>query len=199
MLDRPGKTQSVLRKKVAVKSAALAVFSLCLLAVLCGLLSVRAGGIVPLHTVYSSFAAVMNIQRVQIEDSFLTGDQEQMLVAQLQNSKNSSVDAARQQSWKVVRMRVTGYCPCSKCCGRHADGITACNYRIKTGDVFVAADRKVSFGTELIIPGYNQERPVEVLDRGRLIRGNRLDVFFHSHAVAKKWGTKYLDVLVNAD
>lgn len=101
--------------------------------------------------------------------------------------------------WQTVRMRVTAYCPCRICCGRHANGITACNHRIRPGDVFVAADKFYPFGTEMIIPGYNHNQPVEVRDRGRLIKGNRLDVFFHSHRTAKKWGVKYLDVLVKMD
>lgn len=98
--------------------------------------------------------------------------------------------------WQVVRMRVTAYCPCPKCCGRHSNGITACNHRIGPGDTFVAADKYYKFGTEMIIPGYNNNQPVTVKDRGRLIKGNRLDVFFPSHRTAKKWGVKYLDVLV---
>ncbi len=98
--------------------------------------------------------------------------------------------------WRVVRMQVTAYCPCSICCGNYADGITACNHRIQPGDTFVAADPKYRFGTEMIIPGYNGNQPVEVLDRGGVIKGNRLDVFFHSHQVARKWGVRTLDVLV---
>ena len=99
-------------------------------------------------------------------------------------------------AWKTIRMRVTAYCPCRKCCGKHADGRTANNHRIRSGDVFTAADKKFRFGTELIIPGYNNNEPVKVLDRGRVIRGNRLDVFFNSHRQAKKWGVKYLDIKI---
>lgn len=101
--------------------------------------------------------------------------------------------------WQVVRMKVTAYCPCKICCGRHADGITACNHRIRPGDRFIAADKFYRFGTEMIIPGYNQNQAVEVKDRGRLIKGNRLDVFFSSHRTAMKWGVKYLDVLVKTE
>ena len=98
--------------------------------------------------------------------------------------------------WQTVRMRVTAYCPCEKCCGRFADGITACGHKIRPGDAFVAADRKFSFGTEMIIPDYNNDKPIKVFDRGGAIRGNRLDVFFHSHKEAQKWGVKYIDVKV---
>ena len=102
-------------------------------------------------------------------------------------------------NWQVVRMKVTAYCPCRICCGKHSDGITANNHRIRSGDVFVAADKKVPFGTAMIIPGYNHDMPVEVMDRGRLIKGNRLDVFMHSHREAQKWGCRELDVFVKID
>jgi 3D (Asp-Asp-Asp) domain-containing protein len=101
--------------------------------------------------------------------------------------------------WQTVRMRVTGYCACRKCCGKFSDGITASNHRIRRGDVFVAADKFYGFGTEMVIPGYNRSKTVTVQDRGRVIKGNRLDLFFDSHRRAQKWGVKYLDVLVKVD
>lgn len=93
-------------------------------------------------------------------------------------------------------MRVTAYCPCQECCGRNSDGKTASGHKIKLGDTFVAADKRYPFGTEIIVPGYNNSRPVKVLDRGFAIRGNRLDVFFDSHRKARIWGVKYLPVKV---
>lgn len=100
------------------------------------------------------------------------------------------------ESWHVVRMRVTGYCSCPKCCGKFSDGRTASNHRIRKGDVFVAADKRYRFDTEMIIPGYNTDRSVSVQDRGRVIKGNRLDLYFDTHQQAKKWGVKYLNVMV---
>ena len=98
--------------------------------------------------------------------------------------------------WQTVPMRVTAYCPCEKCCGKYSNGQTACGHKIRPGDAFVAADKEYSFGTEIIIPGYENAEPVKVLDRGGAIRGNRLDVFFASHEDALKWGVKHLDVKV---
>ena len=103
---------------------------------------------------------------------------------------------AEEPDYEIVRMRVTAYCPCKKCCGKFSDGITACNHKIRSGDAFVAADKRYEFGTELVIPGYNNNEPVKVLDRGGAIKGNKLDVFFHSHRQARKWGVRYLDVKV---
>ena len=96
-------------------------------------------------------------------------------------------------------MRVTGYCPCPKCCGKHSDGITASGHKITGGDTFVAADREYGFGTQMTVPGYNDSKPVAVLDRGGAIRGDRLDVFFSSHEEARRWGVQYLPVKVRID
>jgi 3D (Asp-Asp-Asp) domain-containing protein len=98
--------------------------------------------------------------------------------------------------WRIVRMKVTGYCPCPKCCGQYSDGITANGHKIQPGDTFVAADKRFSFGTEMVIEGYNNGKPVKVLDRGGAIRGNKLDAFFHTHQEALEWGVRYIDVKV---
>lgn len=92
-------------------------------------------------------------------------------------------------------MIVTAYCPCEKCCGKWADGITASGHRIAPGDKFVAAPPWIPFGTLLSIPGYSDE-PVPVLDRGSAIRGNKIDVFFNSHNAALEWGVQELEITV---
>ena len=110
----------------------------------------------------------------------------------------SVVNTAPQQrsQWQTVRMRVTAYCACRRCCGKFADGITASGHKIRRGDTFAAADKRYSFGTEMVVAGYNKGKPIKVLDRGGAIRGNKLDVFFNSHRKARQWGVKYIDVKV---
>ncbi len=117
-------------------------------------------------------------------------------VGRLAPSEVENDHTTRDSSWRAVRMRVTGYCPCRRCCGKYSDGITASGHRIKRGDEFVAADKKHPFGTRVIVPGYNNAKPVRVLDRGGVICGDRLDVFFDSHHEAREWGTRYLAVRV---
>jgi 3D (Asp-Asp-Asp) domain-containing protein len=99
---------------------------------------------------------------------------------------------------RVVIMEVTAYCPCKKCCGPRAQGITASGKRVNyNGGLFVAADKNVfAFNTMLKIPGYANERPVPVLDRGGAIKGNKLDVYFPSHTQALKWGRQKIAVTV---
>jgi len=98
--------------------------------------------------------------------------------------------------WQSIQMRVTANCPCPKCCGQYSDGVTASGHKIRPGDTFVAADGRYSFGTEMLIPGYSNSRPVQVLDRGGAIKGNRLDVFFATHQEALEWGVRHLDIRV---
>jgi len=69
--------------------------------------------------------------------------------------------------WRTVHMRVTSYCACRKCCGKYSDGRSASGHKIGQGDTFVAADKRHSFGTKMIVPGYNDRRPVQVLEIGR--------------------------------
>jgi 3D (Asp-Asp-Asp) domain-containing protein len=98
----------------------------------------------------------------------------------------------------VVTMEVTAYCPCKKCCGPRAAGITASGKTVDYDDgKFVAADTKVlPFGTRVSIPGYHGGSPVEVIDRGGAIKGNKLDVFFESHEAALRWGRRKLAVTI---
>lgn len=128
--------------------------------------------------------------------------QEQELIAALMKEvvvKTDREKLVESGHWRVVLMRVTGYCPCSQCCGVFSDGITANNHPIQPGDTFVAADKSYPFGTEMMIQGYNTGQPVEVTDRGGAIKGNRLDLFFHTHQEALQWGVQYLDVLIKTD
>jgi 3D (Asp-Asp-Asp) domain-containing protein len=85
--------------------------------------------------------------------------------------------------------RVTAYCPCSKCCGKWSDGMTASGAPAK--GKLIAAPKDIPFGTWLNVPGYGW---AEVKDRGGSIKGKRLDVFFESHQEAMNWGVQYLEI-----
>ena len=98
----------------------------------------------------------------------------------------------------VVWMEVTAYCPCTKCCGPNAHGMTASGKDVGyNGGAFVAADTaQYSFGTRLSIPGYHDGQSVEVIDRGSAIKGDHLDVFFPTHQQALQWGRQRLPVTI---
>ena len=108
--------------------------------------------------------------------------------------KSTPLTAGRIQ---VIWMEVTAYCPCEKCCGSHASGITASGRNVRyNGGRFVAADSRFKFGSRLLVPGYFSDKPVEVIDRGGAIKGDRLDVFFPTHQEAIAWGRKFIPVTV---
>jgi 3D (Asp-Asp-Asp) domain-containing protein len=99
---------------------------------------------------------------------------------------------------RTIWMEVTAYCGCKKCCGPRACGLTASGRSTAyNGGLFVAADtRLLPFETQLKIPGYAGDMPVEVIDRGRAIRGEHIDVFFPTHAQAVAWGRRWLPVTI---
>ena len=98
----------------------------------------------------------------------------------------------------TLRMEVTAYCPCTKCCGENAQGITASGRDVSYNNSrFVAADTSVlPFHTKLVIPGYHDGATVEVIDRGGAIKGNKLDLYFPTHEEALQWGRKWIDVTI---
>lgn len=99
---------------------------------------------------------------------------------------------------RTIRMEVTAYSPDARSCGKFADGITASGYSVWTnGMKLVAADTRVlPFNTLVSIPGYNNGRPVPVLDRGGAIKGNKLDLLYPTHEQALQFGRKHLTVTV---
>lgn len=115
--------------------------------------------------------------------------------ASVTDEASTEAESAR-EGYIIITMRVTAYCPCEVCCGDWSDGYTASGHKIMQGDRFIAADKRYPFGTEIIIPGYNNNEYVKVLDRGRVIVGDRLDVFFNTHDEALRWGVQYIDVKI---
>ncbi|MFA9477265.1 3D domain-containing protein [Phycisphaerales bacterium AB-hyl4] len=95
-------------------------------------------------------------------------------------------------------MTVTAYSPDEQSCGVWADGWTASGYSVWTnGMKLVAADISIlPFGSIVSIPGYNNGEPVEVLDVGGAIKGNRLDVLYPTHERALQWGVQRLKITV---
>lgn len=106
-------------------------------------------------------------------------------------SSNSSRTENISTSGTAKIFKVTAYCPCSKCCGKWSNGITAMGTTAKAGRT-VAASSQFSFGTKLLING----KVYTVEDRGGAIKGNRIDMYVNSHSEALRWGVKYLPVKV---
>ena len=113
--------------------------------------------------------------------------------------------------YETIRMQVTGYCACEKCCGWERDekgrpvyaygplkgqrkiiGKTAAGTRARRGAI--AADTNVfPMGTIMYVEGYGYG---VVEDRGSAIVGRHIDLFFKSHDKALEWGKQTIDVKV---
>lgn len=86
---------------------------------------------------------------------------------------------------------VTAYCPCEKCCGPWADGITASGTYAEPG--VIAVDKNIiPLGSTVLIDG--QEYRAE--DTGSAIKGNRIDIYCSSHNVALDYGIQHHEVWV---
>jgi 3D (Asp-Asp-Asp) domain-containing protein len=161
----------------------------CVLSFLAGVAYTKAGmPITLLNATQTDTQSSSDESEVEVKAVSIPEEQKEQL--------NTESKSEPTEKWRMVRMKVTGYCPCSKCCGEYSDGITANGHKIQPGDTFVAADKRYSFGTEMVIEGYNNGKPVKVLDRGGAIKGNKLDAFFHTHQEALEWGVRYIDVKV---
>lgn len=100
----------------------------------------------------------------------------------------------------VIEVLVTAYCPCEKCCGKNADGITS-----RGRDAFktrgVAVDPTVvPYGTIVEIPGAGE---FIADDTGGAMRRDwrkrrivHLDLRFSSHSQALQWGKQRLTVKI---
>ena len=112
---------------------------------------------------------------------------------------------------KKIYLTVTAYCPCATCCGwrinrygnpvynygsqkgsRKKIGYTSKGTRADIGTI--AADpRSLPYGTRLEVPGYGFGI---IEDTGGALKGRHIDIFFHSHREAMKWGVKKLEATV---
>ena len=107
-------------------------------------------------------------------------------------------DARRVRPVRTIWMRVTAYSPDARSCGKWADGQTATMHSVWTNGMrLVAADTRVlPYRSLITVPGYADSEIVPVLDCGGAIKGNRLDVLFPTHEIARRWGVRDLPITV---
>lgn len=94
-----------------------------------------------------------------------------------------------------IRVKVTAYCPCARCCGVHADGRTATGRNAYRAGVAVDPSI-ISLGSRLDIPNYPRGPNgngswIIADDVGGAIDGHHIDVRFRGHYEALKWAGKY--------
>lgn len=93
--------------------------------------------------------------------------------------------------------KITHYCPCEKCCGEWADGITATGTTASEGRTIAVDPKVIPYGTEVTICyADGTEHTYTAEDCGGAIKGNRIDVFMESHEAALIEGVKYGEVFI---
>lgn len=100
-------------------------------------------------------------------------------------SENKPIIETKKDDSEWIKFTATGYCPCSKCCGKNT-GMTASGKKA-TANRTVAMSSKYSFGTKIKIKGMGT---YIVEDRGGAIKGNRIDIYFNTHQEALNFGKK---------
>ena len=138
------------------------------------------------------------IERIQISEEIVKEPKDRIIqvrsnvVSSRSSTPSRASYAENNTSGSTVKIyKVTAYCPCSKCCGKYANGYTSSGTKATPGRT-VAAPSNMSFGTKLNING----KTYVVEDRGGAIKGNRIDVYVNTHSEALAWGVKYLPVEV---
>lgn len=88
------------------------------------------------------------------------------------------------------QFKLTAYCPCSKCCGKWAGGITSTGVYAKANHTIAVDPSVIPYGTKVMINGviYTAE------DCGGAIKGNRVDVYHDTHSEALDFGVQYAEV-----
>ena len=129
------------------------------------------------------------LERIVLSETVIKQPVDKIVQVQ-KNVTSRSSSTSRESSSGTTLFKVTAYCPCMKCCGK-TNGITASGTKAKAGRT-IAASSQFSFGTKLLINGTTYT----VEDRGGAIKGNKIDVYFDTHAEAIAWGVKYLPVQV---
>lgn len=94
---------------------------------------------------------------------------------------------------------VTAYCACEKCCGKSEDdpwyGITATGTRATEGRTIAVDPAVIALGSVVYFQGMDGlETGFIAEDTGGAIRGDRIDLYFDSHADALKWGVREREV-----
>lgn len=86
--------------------------------------------------------------------------------------------------------KLTAYCPCPKCCGEWADGITYTGTEATAGRTVAVDPKVIPLGSTVYINGsaYVAE------DIGGAIKGNRIDVYFPDHQTALQFGVQHAEV-----
>lgn len=142
---------------------------------------------------------VPNINRTVISDAPIETDVMQDVNAD-DDDINAEVDILpaseeSQPEYETISLgmfKVTAYCPCTKCCGQYANGITSTGVTAQANRTIAVDPKVIPYGTMVFIDGH----PYIAEDCGGAIKSNRIDIYFDTHEEALNWGVKNLEVTI---
>jgi 3D (Asp-Asp-Asp) domain-containing protein len=105
-------------------------------------------------------------------------------------SSEEWVDGGYNDRVYIGDFTVTAYCPCEKCCGAWADGLTYTETIATEGRTIAVDPEVIPLGSLVEINGTNYVAE----DIGGAVDGNHVDIFFNSHADALEFGKQSLPV-----
>lgn len=105
----------------------------------------------------------------------------------LEEQKRKQEEESRRIS--LGTFKLTAYCPCSKCCGKWANGITATGTIAKAKHTIAVDPRVIPYGSTVYIEGLGT---FVAEDCGGGIKGNRIDIFYETHSEALNSGVTAL-------
>lgn len=92
---------------------------------------------------------------------------------------------ALQNSTYIGEYKITFYCPCAKCCGAYANGITASGTTAFEGRTIAVDPNKIPLGSRVYIEGLGDFIAEDV---GGAVKNNKIDVFVRYHSQALQLG-----------
>lgn len=119
------------------------------------------------------------------------------------STEQTTTEVKKPEIISLGEYRLTAYCGCSKCCGKWGENrpldengkpiVYTANQSIAKEGVTIAADINIlPYGTKVIIDGHEYI----VQDKGGVINGNRIDIYFESHQDALNFGVQYKEIYI---
>lgn len=121
----------------------------------------------------------------------ITADEEEPVETVVATSLQTSASPADEEgdSWiNIGNCRITHYCPCSKCCGQWANGITASGATAQEGRTVAVDSSVIPLGSEVLINGHVYIAE----DTG--VSGNAVDIYLDDHQRCLDQGMYYTTV-----
>ena len=86
---------------------------------------------------------------------------------------------------------LTAYCPCERCCGRWADGITATGTQATEGRTIAVDPEVIPYGSAITLIWEDGRMETYIAeDCGGGVKDKHIDIYFSSHADALAFGVQ---------